>query len=161
MPDLGLLVLRLALAAVLVAHGAHVLFGFLPGPGIGSGGLADTAARYAQWHLQPAYVLAIVAGLTQLVGGVLIAVGWFTRWAAAAALIYIGVGIWVEHRKWGMFLNWVMAPGQGHGLEYSILFAGALMCLILAGAGDASIDGRRSLHRASRAAGRERLRRRS
>jgi len=154
-------VIRLAVGAVLVAHGAHTLFGLWPGPGIGPGGLADTAARYAQWHLQPAYALAIVAGLTQLVGGFLIAVGWFMRWAASAALIYIVIGIWVEHRKWGIFLNWLMAPGRGHGLEYSILFAGALICLILAGAGDASIDGRRSQHRASRAAGRERLRRRT
>lgn len=160
MPDLGLLLLRLAVAIVLVAHGAHTLFGVLPGPGIGPGGLADTAARYAQWHLQPAYLLAFVAGLTQLAGGLFIAIGWFTRWAASASLIYIVVGIWVEHRKWGMFLNWVMAPGRGHGLEYSILFAGALICLIFAGAGDASIDGRKSQYRASRAAGRERLRRR-
>jgi putative oxidoreductase len=158
MTALGLLCVRLALAVVLVAHGAHKLFGVFAGPGIGPGGLDSTVAHFTALGLQPAFLLAVVAGLTQLAGGVLLAVGWFARWAALANLIYIGVGIWADHGRWGLFLNWIEAPGRGHGIEYSIVIAGALLCLILAGAGDASIDGRRANSRAARAAGRARLR---
>jgi putative oxidoreductase len=161
MAALGLLVLRLALAVVIVAHGCHKLFGAFAGPGIGPGGLSATAASFQGFGLPAAYQLAVVAGLTQFVGGILIGAGWFTRWAALANFVYIVVGIWVEHRKWGFFLNWLFVPDRGHGIEYSIIFAGALICLALSGAGEASIDGLRQRSAAARAAGRERLRRRA
>jgi putative oxidoreductase len=158
MTSLGLAFLRLALAIVFVAHGANKLFGAFAGPGIGPGGLTSTAAYFASVDLQPASVLALLAALAQFVGGLLIGAGLLTRWAAVAGLAYIGVGMWKVHWQWGLFLNWTGAPGQGHGVEYSIVIAAALACLLLTGAGDFSIDGRRASYRASRAAGRARLR---
>src|SRR4029079_5000958 len=88
-----------------------------------------------------------------------IGIGWFNRWASGANFIYLMVGIWKEHGKYGLFLNWTNAPGLGHGIEYSIVMGSMLLFLVLAGAGDYSIDGRRQRYSASRAAGRARLRR--
>jgi putative oxidoreductase len=156
----GLLLLRLALAVVFVAHGLHKLAGFFAGPGVGAGGLDWTAATYAGMGLEPSLALAVAAALTQLIGGICLAVGVFSRWAAAAILVYVLVGIWVEHWQWGFFLNWVEAPGRGHGLEYSVVLAGALAGVIGAGPGHFSIDGYRAKTAASRAAGRARLLRR-
>jgi putative oxidoreductase len=158
MAGLGLVVLRLALAVVFVAHGAHKLFGAWPGPGIGPGGLEDTAQQYAALGLPSASLLAILSGVLQLAGGVLIGAGLLTRSAALALLAYVGLGIWLEHLKWGFFLNWVRNPQQGLGIEYSVVLAGALVCLVFTGGGDWSIDGRRSQSQAQRAAGRARLR---
>lgn len=156
----GLLVLRLALAAVLVAHGAHRLFGFWAGPGIGPGGLDNAAARFAALGLEGGFALAVLAGVIQLLGGVLVGMGWLTRWAALSVVCYLAVVAGVEYFPWGFFLNWTAEPGRGQGLEYAILLAGGLLCLVFTGGGEVSIDGWRSRNAASQAAGRARLRRR-
>ena len=158
MAGLGLLLLRLALALVFVAHGANILFGILPGPGVGPGGLQFTADQYAALGLHPQFLLAVLAGATQLIGGLLIGLGLLTRIASGALVLYLCVGIWKAHLQWGFFLNWVHATHQGHGVEYSLILSAALVCFLLTGGGDWSLDGRRLNSRVSRAAGRARLR---
>jgi putative oxidoreductase len=158
MAGLGLLVLRFALAVVFVAHGAHILFGAWSGPGAGPGGLQFTASQYAAMGLHPELLLAVLSGATQLIGGLLVGLGLLTRVASGALLVYLAIGVWQEHLQWGFFLNWVHAAHQGHGVEYSAVLAGTLVCLLLAGGGDWSIDGQRMKTRAARAAGRARLR---
>jgi putative oxidoreductase len=153
-----MLALRLALAAVFVAHGSHTLFGVWAGPGQGPGGLTHEAELYAAAGLTPAMPLAVVAGLLQFAGGLLIGLGWFARWAAAALLVDVGIGLWQLHLKWGFFLNYTNAAGQGHGIEYTVVLLGALLALVLTGPGEVSLDGQRTRTRAARAAGRARLR---
>jgi putative oxidoreductase len=161
MTPLGLLVLRLTVAVGLIAHGGHQLFGAFAGPGVGPGGLTATAARLGAAGIEPGFPMAVLAGVIQLSGGLLIAVGLLTRWASVAVLIYLGIVVWKDQMRWGFFLNWVMDPGRGHGLELSLLFAGSLLCLVLAGGGDYSLDGRRANAAAARASGRARLRTRA
>jgi putative oxidoreductase len=159
MAAIGLVCVRLALAVVLFAHGCHKLFGAFTGPAIGPGGVDNTAAQFAALGLQPAFFLAVVAGLTQFLGGILIGAGWFTRWAAGANFIYLLIGIWKEHAKFGLFLNWTNQPGLGQGIEYPLVMAALMVFLALAGPGEYSIDGRQQRYMAARAAGRARLRR--
>ena len=102
--------------------------------------------------------MAFLGGFLQLSAGVLIGSGLITRWASLAMLGYLGIVIWKEHAPWGFFLNWVGDQTRGNGMEYAVVMAGALVCLLLAGAGDWSLDGRRSKSAAARAAGRARLR---
>src|SRR3954453_16998194 len=97
MPGLGLMLLRLVLAVVFVAHGANILFGAWAGPGVGPGGLEATAQQYAALGLHPEFLFAVLAGVTQLVGGLLLAIGLLTRVASAAVCIYVIVGLWKEH----------------------------------------------------------------
>jgi putative oxidoreductase len=155
---LGLAVLRIALAAVFIAHGANKLFGVFGGPGIGPGGLTNTAAFIASLGLNPAFPLAVLLGLTELVGGALLVIGWFTRWVSLALVVSMGIAIWKVHLASGFFLNWMGAPGVGQGIEYSVVLTGALLCLACTGGGDFSIDGRNEISSARRAAGRARLR---
>ena len=75
-----LLVLRLAVGAVFVAHGAQKLFGLW-----GGGGLTGTAAFFAQLGLTPAYPLAILVGLVELGGGLLLWAARSRSMASAAA----------------------------------------------------------------------------
>jgi len=158
MPGLGLVILRLVLAVVFVAHGTNILFGSWAVPGVGPGGLQVTAQQYAAMGLHPEFLLAVLAGVTQFVGGLLLAIGLLTRYASVALLIYVGVGLWKEHLQWGFFLNWIRSPQQGLGIEYSVTLSGALIALAFIGAGAWSIDGQRQSTKASRAAGRARLR---
>jgi len=155
---LGLVVLRLALAVVFIAHGAHKLFGLWAGPGIGVGGLDMTAQLFAGLGLNPAFPLAVTVGVVETLGGLLLAIGWFTRVAAPSLVIVTAVAIWKGQWVNGFFLNWTGTADRGQGFEFSVMLLGALLCLTLTGAGEWSLDGQREATRASRQAGRARLR---
>src|SRR4026207_1242111 len=109
----GLAVLRLALAVVFAAHGAHILFGTWAAPGLSAGGLQNTSEQYRALGLHPELLLAVLAGIIQFFGGILLAFGVLTRWAAMALIGYLGIGIWKEHYRWGFFLNWIGTAGRG------------------------------------------------
>jgi len=161
MAGLGLAVLRLTLASALLAHGLHQLSGMFAGPGSGPGGLATTAAYFSGLGLEPGFAFAVLASTIQVLGGLLIAIGLLTRWASIALLGYFGVVVWKDQVRWGYFMNWVLDPTRGHGYEYSLLLAGGLLCLVFAGGGDWSFDGRRANRAALRASARARLRTRA
>jgi putative oxidoreductase len=141
----GPAVLRLAMAAVFTAHGAQKLFGIW-----GGGGLTGTAAYFAQLGLEPAYPLAILAGVVEFAGGLLLLAGAFTQIAAALLVVQMLVAIWTVHLDAGFFL-----PA---GYEFNLTLIGALVSLMLTGPGALSIDARRASHAAAAAAGRARLR---
>jgi putative oxidoreductase len=161
MASLGLLVLRLTLAVAFAAHGAHDLFGMFADAGVGPGGLSATASYFASIGLQPGTPVAMIAGAIELGGGVLIGVGLLTRGAAVALVGLLVIEIWKDYARWGFFMNWMVDGTRGHGVEYAMTLCGALTCLLLAGAGEWSLDGRRANSAAARAAGRARLRERA
>jgi putative oxidoreductase len=154
----SLLILRATLAVVLVTHGAHILFGVFASDGVGPGGLSRTAEYFDRLGLSPGFLMALLAGGIQFVGGLLVGAGWLTRWAALGVVGYLVIAVWKDHARWGFFLNWMLDPTRGHGLEFSLMLMGALISLVVAGGGDWSLDGLRAQSAASRAAGRARLR---
>jgi putative oxidoreductase len=160
MPALGLLLLRLAVAGLAIAHGAHTLFGTGGGlgTGIGEGGLDAVAARFTTLGL-PGFPLAVLVGLTQFVGGLLLVGGYLTRWSATALALVTLLLAWKSHFAWGFFMNWLGEPGRGHGVEFALLLIAACICLALTGGGDWSLDARRARRDSYLAAGRARLRR--
>ncbi len=155
----GLLLLRCVLATILAMHGSHILFGTSADDGAGPGGLAQTAAYYAALGLTPSMTFALTSGVLRLAGACLISVGYFTRVMAGALLVFVCVELWKDSARWGFFLKTTSDPTRGNGMEYALLVAGVLGCLLVAGAGDWSIDGLRAKGAAARAAGRARLRR--
>ncbi len=159
MSAFGLLALRLVLATAIVAHGAHELFGLWSGPGIGPGGVQFAAARFASMGLEPAVFLAVLAGLIQVIAGGLVGLGWLTRSASASLVGYLLINMWKAYLPWGFFLNWVSDPGRGQGLEYALVTAGGLLCLVFTGAGNFSMDGWRARRSEDPAMRRARLRR--
>ena len=108
--------------------------------------------------LHPAFLFAVVEAGLEVVGSILIALGFLTRWASAALAISMAVAIWKVHFQWGFFLNWTGAPDRGHGMEFAFILCFALVALALTGGGDWSIDGRNQRAADRDAAGRARLR---
>jgi putative oxidoreductase len=139
--------------AVFVAHGAQKLFGAWGGPG-----LAGTTAYFSSLGLEPAYPLAILVAVTEFVGGILLILGGATMWVSLALALAMAVAIWKVHYRNGFFLNWTGTPGQGHGIEFNLVLVGALVALMLAGAGALSIDEWRDSNREAQARGRARSR---
>ena len=149
----GPTMLRLAVGTVFVAHGLQKLFGLWGGPGI-----AGTVRMIHGLGFSYAYPLATLLIVAEVAGGTLLFLGWGTLWAALALLIDMVVAVWKVHYRNGFFMNWALAPGKGHGIEYNLVLIGALLCLILTGPGALSVDEHKSQSAASRAAGRARAR---
>lgn len=149
----GPAVLRLALAAVFIAHGGQKLFGLW-----GGAGLEATAGFFGEMGLNPAFPLAALVATVEFAGGILLALGAFTAYVSAALAIDMLVAIWKVHLANGFFLNWNLVPVQGHGFEYNLVLIAGLACLMLSGPGALSIDAQRASRAAAAAAGRARIR---
>jgi putative oxidoreductase len=131
--DLGLLLLRLAIGALLIGHGLQKAFGLWGGPGFD--GLETSLTDQGFQH---ADILTYVATGGQIAAGVLLVLGLFTPIAAAGALAYSVTGILAdamaahEGARLSSFLT------DGH--EYKVIFACAIAALILAGPGRYGFD---------------------
>jgi putative oxidoreductase len=147
------LIVRAAVGVVFAAHGAQKLFGVWNG-----GGVSGTASFFAQLGLTPAYALALLVGLVEFCGGLLLIAGAFTLIASAALIVNMLVAVWKVHAANGFFLNWTNAPGIGHGFEFNLVLVAALASLIVSGPGALSFDHYRLREAETQAAGRARLR---
>lgn len=85
--------------------------------------------------------LAVLALLTEFLGGAFLVVGLFTRWGALFLAVEMVVAALLVHLKSGFFMNWTNAPNVGHGIEYNLALVGASLALVLAGGGRFSLDG--------------------
>jgi putative oxidoreductase len=149
----GPTVLRVAVGIVFIAHGAQKLFG-----AFGGAGLAGTATYFEFLHLAPAYPLAVLWAVIEFGCGLLILLGAWTRWAAIPLAIGMVVAVWKVHLANGLFINWALAAGIGHGYEMNLVLIGACVCLSLTGAGELSIDKWLDRSAESALAGRHRMR---
>lgn len=123
--DLGLLILRLALGSMLVAHGYNKVFG--------GGGLTGTAGWFESLGLRPGWLHARLAAFTELVAGVLMTVGLLTGLASLAFVGLMLVAALVDHRGKGYFIF------KG-GWEYVGLVALCSVGVAAAGPGNWSVD---------------------
>ncbi|MFJ3140426.1 DoxX family membrane protein [Streptomyces sp. NPDC086843] len=127
-PDLGLLLLRLGAGGVLAAHGAQKLFGWFGG----SGGLEQTGIAMEAVGYVPGKRSAAAAGLTELGGGALLALGLATP-AAGAAAAGAMTGAAAVHAPNGFF-------AQEGGYEYAVSLGLTATGLAIAGPGLFSLD---------------------
>jgi putative oxidoreductase len=153
MESYGPAVLRLMVGAMFVAHGMQKLFGAL-----GGGGLNGTAASFEAIGLSPGFPLAVVVGVTEFGGGLLLMAGALTRYVSVALIITMLGAMWNVHLAHGFFINWALTPGRGHGVEYNLVIIAALLCLTLSGPGAFSVDHTRVRSAEADARGRARLR---
>ena len=123
-PSTGVLVLRLALGAILIAHGAQKIFQF---------GLAGASESFASMGIPLASVAAPVVAYVELIGGVAIVVGFATRIAAALAAVTLLVATFVVHLPFGIFV-------ADNGFELTLALAAVCIALVATGAGKLSID---------------------
>ena len=121
MKGLGPSLLRLAVGTVFVAHG---LVKLLPVPG---GGVPETVALFESLQFQAPYAVAMILGWVEVSGGVALVLGAYTGWTAFALLLTTAVTSWKLHLPHGLFLNWSLEPGVGHGYEFDLLLIGALL----------------------------------
>ncbi len=128
--DLPYPMVRFFAGLFLVPHGAQKLFGAW------GGSIDGTAGLFARAGLEPALPLAYLVGGVEFFGGILIAIGLFTRFAAAAATIELGVAAIQFHMLFlakGFF--WTKS-----GYEFPMLWALLMLAIFLGGGGKYSVD---------------------
>jgi putative oxidoreductase len=125
--NLGLLIARLVFGFTMAAHGAQKLFGWFGGYGLsGTGQFLESAG------LRPGRLMAALAGVSEVAGGLLIAFGLLGP-IGPALILAVMITASSFHWKNGFF--WT-----SQGVEVTVVYAAIATALALSGYGDYSID---------------------
>jgi putative oxidoreductase len=94
---------------------------------------------YMQAHNMPmTQILAVIAIIIELGGGIMIAVGWKARWAAAALFIFVLVASYVFHAFWAVPAD--QAQLQNVLFMKNLAVMGGMLYIIVYGSGPLSVD---------------------
>jgi putative oxidoreductase len=125
--SLGLLLLRLAVGIVFIAHGWNHIFG--------GGKIAGTGRWFDSLGMRPGIMHAWTASATELGAGALLVLGLLTP-LAGAGVVGVMLVAWVtNHIKNGFF---IFRPGEGYEYVMTLTFAG--LALSATGGGRWSLD---------------------
>ena len=128
MRSVGVLIVRLVVGGLLAGHGAQKLFGWFGGPG-----LQGTAGWLESLHLRPGTTWARIAGGSELVGGLLTALGFLNPLGPIAAMGAMSMA-WAK-----VHLGNPVWSAKG-GAELPLTNIAVLAALTLAGPGKLSLD---------------------
>ena len=120
--------LRVGAGVVFAAHGAQKLFGWF-----GGYGLEGTGAWMGSIGLSPGYLMALMAGGAEFVGGLMLILGALVRPSAAVLAVTMLVAIFTVHFENGLFIS-------NNGYEFALALFVISAALAIRGAGDYSID---------------------
>ena len=120
--------LRIALGAILAPHGMQKLFG-----SFGGMGLDKNAALFEKIGYSPGMFWGTLVGCTELIAGILLVLGLFTRPAAFAVVIFMINGVYFTSKTGGFF--WT-----SRGSEFAILILVVAFFVLIRGSGPWSLD---------------------
>lgn len=126
--SIGLLLIRLVFGLTFAAHGTQKLFGWFGGYGI-----AGTGGFFESIGIKPGKPMAALAGLGEVGGGLLLALGLLTPLAAALITVTMIVAIATVHGKNGY---WATAEGY----EYNVAIIAVVVGVALTGPGKFALD---------------------
>ena len=125
METVGILILRLTLGLIFVAHGLRQYLGWF-----GGGGMEDVMRRLG---LRPARLWASLCGLGNLAGGIMITLGAFTALGCAliiTTMVVATITLKAHSGFWERF----------GGYEYNLCIIGSAVAIALMGPGPLSVD---------------------
>ena len=124
---LGLLIARLVFGLLMAAHGAQKAFGWF-----GGYGLSGTAGFMETLGFRPGRLFAAAAAWSELIGGLLVALGLF---GPAGPALFVSVMIVAA-----VTVHWHGIFAAKNGVEVPLLYATAAVALALTGPGRFSLD---------------------
>ena len=124
----GLLLLRLVLGLLMAAHGSQKLFGWF-----GGHGLAAVSGMFESLGFRPGRFFASAAALSEVGGGLLMALGFLGPVGPALMLAVMIVAAISVHWENGLF-------AMSNGIEVPLLYATGATALALTGPGGYSLD---------------------
>ncbi|MED4226575.1 DoxX family protein [Neobacillus cucumis] len=128
MLNIGLLIIRLVVGLLFVGHGAQKLFGWF-----GGYGLKGTGGWFESIGMKPGVTMALFAGLAELLGGILFAIGLLTP---LAAIMIAGTMVMAIVKVHGANGLWATA----NGYEYNLTLIAVAIGVALIGPGQYALD---------------------
>lgn len=126
--DSGLLLARVVFGVLMAAHGTQKVFGWF-----GGYGLAGTGGFFESLGFRPGKFFAGAAGTTEIVAGLLVALGLLGPLGSAMIIAVMIVAMATVHWPHGLF-------AQNNGIEVPLLYSVAAAALALTGPGAYSLD---------------------
>ena len=121
--------IRLALAAVMIAHGSQKVLGTFGGPGFNAFISGNTPFSF----MRPAWFWLAAAAFSEFFGGILVGLGFLTRVGAFFIACVMLTAILGVHLSGGFF-------AANRGYEYPLSLLAMALGLLIAGGGQASVD---------------------
>ncbi|MBU5262614.1 DoxX family protein [Bacillus atrophaeus] len=128
MLSVGLLIIRLIIGLLFVGHGAQKLFGWF-----GGHGLKGTGGWFESIGMKPGVTVALLAGLSELFGGIMFALGLLTP---LAGIIIAGTMVMAIVKVHGANGLWV----TNNGYEYNLTLLAVTIGIALTGPGQYAVD---------------------
>ncbi|WP_349729353.1 DoxX family protein [Peribacillus frigoritolerans] len=128
MINIGLLIIRLVIGLLFIGHGAQKLFGWF-----GGHGLKGTGGWFESIGMKPGVTMALFAGLAELIGGLLFALGLLTPLAGIMIAGTMIMAIVKVHAPNGL---WATA----NGYEYNLTLLAVAIGIALVGPGQYALD---------------------
>src|SRR5256885_8437168 len=125
---IGLLLVRVVIGVIMAAHGAQKLLGWF-----GGYGLRGTGQFFEQLGFQPGPAFAAAASISEIVSGLLVALGFLGPVGPALMISVMIVAAVTVHWEHGLFAG-------KNGIEVPLLYAAAAFALALTGYGEFSLD---------------------
>ncbi len=119
--DWALLVARVIVGVIFMAHGSQKLLGAFGGPGLSA-------------IVQLMGPLGYLVSIGEFFGGLGLIFGFLSRFSAASIILIMLGAIITVHAQFGFFMNWA-GNQAGEGFEYHLLAIGALLPIVIAGPG--------------------------
>ncbi len=123
----GPLVGRVLLALIFIIAGYGKITGF-----------EGTVGYMQAYNVPMTKVLAVLAIIVELGGGLMIAVGWKARWAAAAIFIFVLIASFIFHAFWAVPAD--QAQLQNIMFMKNLAIMGGMLYIIVYGSGPLSVD---------------------
>lgn len=122
--DGALLIVRLIIGAIFVAHGWEKIF---------ITGIDKTVGYFVGWGIPQAELTVWLVAVVEMVAGALLILGLLAPIAAGVLIIEMAGAAWFVHMENGLFI------GDG-GLELVLALIAGLVVIVAFGAGRASLD---------------------
>jgi len=127
------LVIRVALGAVMLPHGAQKALGMF-----GGGGFTATVQGMSQGMGIPSFLVLLIIA-SEFLGSMGMILGVATRLCAFGAFSVMSGAIFLVHLPSGFFMNW-SGSQAGEGFEFHLLAIGMTLALMITGGGKWSVD---------------------
>ncbi|WP_181347625.1 DoxX family protein [Thalassobacillus sp. CUG 92003] len=128
MESLGILLIRLLVGLSFAGHGAQKVFGMF-----GGHGLQSTGGFFESLNIKPGKAMALVAGLSEIIGGLFFAAGFLTPLAALLIVVTMIVAIVKVHGQNGFW-------STQSGYEYNAVLIVVAVGIALTGPGKFALD---------------------
>ena len=128
MPDAVLALGRAMMAVIFIVSGFNKVMA-----------IAGTTAYLTRLGVPAPQIMVYVVAATELIGGLLILIGFKTRWVALVLCVFTGVALYLGHKFWAV--DAAQYQNQlNHALK-NLAIMGGFLVLSASGPGRYSVDG--------------------